>query len=60
LIEQAARRSHQDIRAVTQCLVLPAVTRAAEKNRRAQIGEAAVIVDGGLDLRGKLARRLQN
>ena len=42
LIEQAARRSRQDIRALTQRLVLPAVTRAAEKNRRAQIGEAAI------------------
>ena len=60
LIEQTAGRRHENIRALTQRLVLPAVARAAEKNRRTQVGEAAVIVDGGLHLRGKLACRFEN
>ena len=60
MIEQSARRRDDDIDAAFQFLALFAVADAAVDHGRAQIGEAAVIAKGGLDLRGELARWLQD
>ena len=45
---------------MAQHLVLPTVTRTAEHNGGAQVGEAAIIVDRGFDLGGQFARRFEH
>ena len=60
MIEQSARRGDQNVHAGAEGIVLFAVTDAAEDHGDAQIGEACEIADGGLDLGGEFAGRLQH
>ena len=60
VVEQPAGRRHQHIHAVAQGVHLLAVADAAEDHGAAQVGEAGEIVNGGLDLGGQFARRLQD
>ena len=60
MIEQSARRRDENIDAVFQVLALFAVADATVDHGRAQIGEAAVIAKGGLNLRSQLAGRFQD
>ncbi len=55
LIEQAPRRRHDDVHAPTQRLVLSAIACSAEDDRGAQVGEARIIANGGLDLSREFA-----
>ena len=59
-IEQSARRGDENIDTTFQFLALFAVTHASMHESRAQISKASIIAKGGLDLRGKFARRLDH
>ena len=60
VIEQPAGRGDQNVHAGAEGIVLFAVTDAAEDHGDAQIGEAREIADGGLDLGGEFAGRLEH
>jgi len=55
-VEQPAGRSRENINAAFDFFALFAVTDAAVHDRRAQIGETAVIAERSLDLCGQFAR----
>jgi hypothetical protein len=60
LIEEAARRRNQNVHALPQTLILPAVTGASEYNSGAQIRKACIIAKRRFDLRGELTGRLEH
>ena len=60
LIQQPPWRRDDDIRPLTQDLVLPSIPRAAKQNHGAQIGKTRVIADGGLDLSRELSGRFEH
>ena len=60
MVEQPAGRGDQHIHAVAQGVRLLAVADAAEDHGDAQVGEAGEIVDGGFDLGGQFAGRLED
>ena len=60
MIQQPSGRGDDDVRAGAQFVILLAVADAAEDDGDFQIGEPRVIADGGFDLRGEFARRLQD
>ena len=59
-VEQAARCRRDDVHSARGFFPLFAVTNSAMDDGDAQIGEATVIAKSGFDLRGELARRLEN
>ena len=60
LIEEAAWRRNQDIHALAQTLILPAVTDASEYNGGAQVRKSCVIAERRFDLCGEFAGRLEH
>ena len=60
MVEQTSRRGDDDVGAGVQLVVLPAIADAAKNDGGFQIGEARVIVNGGLHLRGEFARGFED
>ena len=60
VIQQTTGSGHDDVHASFECLVLFAVTDAAEDDRDRQVGEPREIPDGRLDLCSEFARGFED
>ena len=60
MIEQSAGRGHDDIDALTQRVVLPAIAHAAVHDRHAQGGEAGQVANRRFDLSSQFPSRFED